>query len=168
MQTSSVVCEVGGKGKGLGKCELTKRLKNANVSQDFCPWLQYNWTAPVIHIQEFISIVIYSYFEKGCRKKCTRQSWKILWVVLSSLFFRKRKKFETMALEAMAVCLRVLKESNKSRFDSYSIRNSVLIISHTTFRDCPVQFFSDNLSRNSCIQGTCQVSGHCVYSSQAL
>ena len=37
MQTSSVVCEVGGKGKGLGKCELTKRLKNANVSQDFCP-----------------------------------------------------------------------------------------------------------------------------------
>ena len=30
----------------------------------------------------------------------------------------------------MDVCLRVLKESNKSRFDSYSVRNSVLIISH--------------------------------------
>ena len=28
----------------------------------------------------------------------------------------------------MAVCLRVLKESNKSRFDSYSVRNGVLII----------------------------------------
>ena len=27
------------------------------------------------------------------------------------------------------VCLRVLKESNKSRFDSYSVRNSILIIS---------------------------------------
>ena len=30
----------------------------------------------------------------------------------------------------MDVCLRLLKESNKSRFDSYSVRNSVLIISH--------------------------------------
>ena len=28
----------------------------------------------------------YNYFEKGCRKKCARQSWKVLWVVLSSLF----------------------------------------------------------------------------------
>ena len=31
----------------------------------------------------------YSYFEKGCRKKCTRQSRKALWVVLDSLFFRE-------------------------------------------------------------------------------
>ena len=31
----------------------------------------------------------YSYFEKGCRKKCTRQSRKALWVVLSSLFFKE-------------------------------------------------------------------------------
>ena len=53
--------------------------------------------------------------------------------------------------EAMDLCLRVLKESNKSRFDSYSVRKSVLIISHITFRDCRVQSFSDNLSRNSCI-----------------
>ena len=35
------------------------------------------------------SFCLYSYFEKGCRKKCTRQSWKALWVVLSSLFFRE-------------------------------------------------------------------------------
>ena len=61
------------------------------------------------------------------------------------------KKFQRMAREAMDVCLRVLKESNKSRFDSYSVRNSVLIISHITFRDCRVHSFSDNLSRNSCI-----------------
>ena len=49
----------------------------------------------------------------------------------------------------MGVCLRVLRESNKSRFDSYSVRNIVLIISHITFRDCRVDTFSDNLSRNS-------------------
>ena len=52
----------------------------------------------------------------------------------------------------MDICLRVLKESNKSRFDSYSVRNSVLIISHITFWDCRVHIFSDNLSQFSCIR----------------
>ena len=51
----------------------------------------------------------------------------------------------------MDICLQVLKESNKSRFDSYSVRNSVLIISHITFRDCRVHIFSDILSWSSCI-----------------
>ena len=32
---------------------------------------------------------INSYFEKGCQKKCTRQSRKIMWVVLSSMFFKE-------------------------------------------------------------------------------
>jgi len=75
-----------------------------------------------------------------------QQSQKVLWVVHCS-----SKKFERMAREAMnIICLRVLKESNKSRFDSYSVRNSLLIISHITFWDCRVHIFSDNLSRNSC------------------
>ena len=56
-----------------------------------------------------------------------------------------------MTREATEVCLWVLKESNKSRFDSYSVRSSVLIISHITYRDCRVHISSDNLSRNSCI-----------------
>ena len=51
----------------------------------------------------------------------------------------------------MDLCLKVLKESNKTKFDSYSVRNSVLIISHITFRDVACTFFSDNLSQNSCI-----------------
>ena len=34
----------------------------------------------------------YSCFEKGCRKKCTRQSRKVLWVVFSSLFFKEISK----------------------------------------------------------------------------
>ena len=32
---------------------------------------------------------VYSYFEKGRRKKCTRQSRIVLWVVFSSLFFKE-------------------------------------------------------------------------------
>ena len=62
--------------------------------------------------------VTYSYFETGCREKCTRQSWKALgwfWV----LFFFQRNLKE-LVRKAMQMCLRVLKESNKSRFDSYS------------------------------------------------
>ena len=51
----------------------------------------------------------------------------------------------------MDICLRVLKESNQSRFDSYSVRSSVLNISHITFRDFRLHIFSDNLSRNSCM-----------------
>jgi len=51
----------------------------------------------------------------------------------------------------MDVCLRVLKKSNKSRFDSYSVRNSVLIISHITISGLSLAHFFHNLSRNSCI-----------------
>ena len=52
----------------------------------------------------------------------------------------------------MDICLPVLKESNKIRFDWNSVKNSVLNISHITFRDCRVHIFPDNLSRNSCLQ----------------
>ena len=68
------------------------------------------------------------------------------------------------AREAMDICLRVLKESNKlSRFDSYNVKNSVLIVSHITFRDCRVHIFSDNLSRNSCISLNFKLPGQLFY-----
>ena len=41
-----------------------------------------------------------------------------------------QRNLKKMAREAMDLCLRLLKERNKSRFDSYSVRNSVLIIAH--------------------------------------
>ena len=63
-----------------------------------------------------------------------------------SLLFKQTWKNGTRGHD---VCLRLLKESNKGRFDSYSVRNAVLILSHITFRDCRVHIFSDNLSRNS-------------------
>ena len=55
---------------------------------------------------------------------------------------------ERMAPEAMNARLRVLKESNKSRFDGSCVRNSVLIISHVTLRDCRrVHFFRQPFSK---------------------
>ena len=41
----------------------------------------------------------------------------------------------------MDVCLQILKESNKRKFNSYSV--SALIISHITFPDCCMHIFSD-------------------------
>ena len=69
------------------------------------------------------------------------------WVLLSS------KKFERMAQETMDLCFQMLKESTNRRFNRYSVRNSVLIKSHITFRDCRLHIFSDNLSWSSCILG---------------
>ena len=39
--------------------------------------------------------------------------------------------------------------SKKSRFDRYVDRNSVLIISHITYRDCCMHTFSNNLSQTN-------------------
>ena len=61
----------------------------------------------------------------------------------------------------MDICLQVLKESHNNRFDSYSVRNSELIVSHITFRNCRVHNFSNNLPRNSCIS-----SCSCTYNTK--
>ena len=59
--------------------------------------------------------LLYSCFEKGCRKKCTRQSRKVLWVVCRSLVFKEISKNVTRG-----------QENKKSRFDSYSVRNKCI------------------------------------------
>ena len=46
-----------------------------------------------------------------------------------------------MALEAMDICLQLLKESNKTKFDSYSVRNRLLIIFHLPFGIVGCTFF---------------------------
>ena len=86
-------------------------------------------------------VILYSYFEKGCREKCTRQSWKALWVVLSSLFWHERP------WKCVCACKR---KATKVVSTTTVVRNSVLIMSHITFRACCGHSCSDNLSRNSC------------------
>ena len=62
-------------------------------------------------------------------------------------------------LEGMDICLCV-KKSNKSRFDSYSVRKSVLHISHITFRDCRVHIFPTTfLEIAECDQSECRTRG---------
>ena len=132
-------------------------LLHLSPSLDFnvFPWIKDSGvvtSGPGVLVYGFVDvrfdILVYSYFEKGCRKKRARDNperyCRQLWVHCSS------KQFERMARQVMGVCLRVLKESSKSRSDSYSVRNNrVLIISHIRIfaRAC----FSENLSRNKCI-----------------
>ena len=82
-------------------------------------------------------------------KTYTRQSRKVLWAF--SEFFQEIEKNGTSGHGRMFASA---KESNKSKFESYSDRNSVLILSHMTFRYCGVLIFSNNCSLNSCVQ-TC-------------
>ena len=44
---------------------------------------------------------IYSSFEKGCRKKCTRQPQKVLWVGFRSLVFKEISKNGSRGQEYM-------------------------------------------------------------------
>ena len=87
----------------------------------------------------FCLFVFISYFEKGCRKKCTRQSRKVLWVVLSSLLFQKNlKEWQERPWTYVYECLW---KATKVGSTATVVRKSVLIISHITFRDCPVHVF---------------------------
>ena len=54
-----------------------------------------------------------------------------------------------MARKAMEVCLQVLKESNKNRFDIFCVRNSLFIILIFSLGIIACTFFSDNLSRKA-------------------
>ena len=54
----------------------------------------------------------------------------------------------------MEICLRVIKESNKSRFDSHSRQEQCIEHIPYYLSGLSRAYFSDNVSRNSCIH-TC-------------
>ena len=58
-----------------------------------------------------------------------------------------------MVQKAVEMCLRVLNESNKSRFDGYSHQKQCTDHIPYYLSGLSRAHFSDNLSRNSCILG---------------
>ena len=88
-----------------------------------------------------IAVFLYSYFEK-----CSLKSRMVLWVVLSSLFF-KETQWKNGTSGHWRV-LQVLNESNKcNRFDSYSVGKSVVIILHDyCLSGLPYTFFQRSFS----------------------
>ena len=91
-----------------------------------------------------------SYY-KGCRKKCTRQSRKVLSVALRACTVLQRNLKEWYWRPRTYVC-EYQRKATKVGSTASVVTNSVLIISHITFRDCRVHISSDNLSGNSCIR----------------
>ena len=82
---------------------------------------------------------IYSYFEKG---------------ILGGFAFTQVLQGNLKELHERPwtyVCECYRKAAKVGSPTTASVRKSVLIISHITFRDCRVHIFSDNLSQNSCI-----------------
>ena len=121
-------------------CEKVSKDANSVIerrfySRPFCQIVSSLFFPPCIHLQK----IIYSYFEKGYWKKCRRQSRKVLWVRF--WVHCSWKKFARMARETINLCLRLLKKSGKSNFGSYSVRNSVLIISYLPFGIVACTFF---------------------------
>ena len=91
-----------------------------------------------------------SYFEEGCRKKCMRQSRKVLWVVLSSLFIKEIWKNGPRRHGRMfAYVCECESRATKVGLTATVVRNSVLIISHITLSRA--HFFPTTFS-NSCIR----------------
>ena len=65
-------------------------------------------------------------------------------------FHISAKKFERMTLEAIAICLRVLKESTTNKFDSYNRQEQCIDHISCYLSGLSRAHFSENLSRNSC------------------
>ena len=130
-------------------CSLIKHIVVVSCCLFSCMWESFPLS--YLHPEFTIWVISYTAVSRKVVGKSTRNhperycGW--FWVHCSS------KKIGKMAREVMDSCLKVVKESNKTKFDSYIIRNSVLIIgwSHIPFGIVACTFFSDNLSRNSCI-----------------
>ena len=92
-----------------------------------------------------VSPPVYSYFEKGCRRKmCTRQSRKVTWDMINTLFL-------TLQLSNLVLLLSFSTFKCKSMASpailQISLKNSELKTTHNTFRDCRVHFFRQPFSK---------------------
>ena len=87
------------------------------------------WNNRIYTMHDFIQrrlttlINVYSHFEKGCQKKCTRQSRKVLWVVLSSLLFKEIWKNRMRGHGRMFASA---KGKQQKWLDSYSVREQCI------------------------------------------
>jgi len=89
---------------------------------------------------------IFSYFEKGCQKKCARATIPEGWNMINTLFL-------TMQLSNLLLTLSfsIRKHTSMASSDrailSNLLKNSKLKTTHNTFRDCRVHFFPQPFSK---------------------
>ena len=92
-------------------------------------------TIPIMFVMlRYCWLQIYSYFDQGCRKKCTRQSRKgIVGGFEGTVLQRNLKEWYEYSRKATKVGL-----------TASVVSNSVLIISHISFQDCRMHISCDN------------------------
>ena len=98
--------------------------------------------------------VVYSYFEKGCRKKvpATIQKGVVGGFQFTDDFQRNLKERHE---RPWTVCCECWRKATKVGSTVTVSRNSVLIISYITFRDCHLHFFRQPFSTcGSCLLNT--------------
>ena len=126
---------------------VTNDRKSKKLINNFNIHLELPMEALLLHEHDS---KIYSYFEKGCRKKVHATILKGIVGDFKYTVFQGNLK-ESYGRPLIYVC-ECWRKVTKVGSTATVVRNSVLIISHITFRDCRVHFILDKLSRNSCMQ----------------
>ena len=127
-----------------------QKIKHASVpcGRQLCFYADILIVLPTKRPTVRIWATICSYFEKSCRKKRTRQTRKVLWVVLSSLFFKEIWKNGKGGHGHMSVSAK-----GKQQKLVRQLQCQEQCIEHIPYYLSGLSraHFSDNLSRNSCI-----------------
>ena len=111
---------------GRGRSVITRQNCNRELNE----------VKIIIFVRNYLTVLVYSYFEKGCRKKYTRQSQKVLWVVLRALFFKEIWKSGTGGGGGVdGHMFTSAKGKKQTKWDRQLQSLGTVVISHITFRD---------------------------------
>ena len=100
-------------------------------------------TIPIMFVMlRYCWLQIYSYFDQGCRKKCTRQSRKgIVGGFEGTVLQRNLKEWYR---KPQTYVYEYSRKATKVGLTASVVSNSVLIISHISFQDCRMHISCDN------------------------
>ena len=100
-------------------------------------------TMPIMFVMlRYCWLQIYSYFNQGCRKKCTRQSRKgIVGGFEGTVLQRNLKEWYR---KPQTYVYEYSRKATKVGLTASVVSNSVLIISHISFQDCRMHISCDN------------------------
>ena len=92
-------------------------------------------------------MLLYSYFEKGCRKKCVRDNPERLYGIWLNKIWYDRTYISCFPLALANICPWPLVP-----FIQIALKNSAVKTTHNTFLDCRVHFFPTTFLETSCIR----------------
>ena len=91
-------------------------------------------------------VFIYSYFEKGCRKKCARATIPEGWDMINTLFLTLQVS-NLLLMLSFSIRKHTSMASRDRAILSNFLKNVKLKTTQNTFRDCRVLFFPQPFSK---------------------